>query len=68
MEVDSIICLIHRSQMTSVRSNTFEAKKSNSDSVIVTEISNLFFKEVEYVKIIEETPLLSKSDNIANAD
>lgn len=63
-----IICPDHRPQMASVRPNTFEAKKSNSELVTVTEVSDLSFKEAKRVKIIEETPLLSKSDSIANAD
>ena len=63
-----IICPDHRPQMASVRPNTFEAKKSSSEAVILAEITDLSFKEAKRVKIIEETPLLSKSDNIANAD
>lgn len=63
-----IICPNHRPQMASVRPNTFEATKTNSRSVIVTEVNDLVFKEAKRVKIIDETPLLSKSDSIANAD
>ncbi|SEK18044.1 electron transfer flavoprotein alpha subunit apoprotein [Carnobacterium iners] len=63
-----IICPKHRPQMASVRPNTFEAKKNLSQSVRVTEINDLFFKKAERIKIVEETPLLSKSDSIANAD
>lgn len=63
-----IICPDHRPQMASVRPNTFEAKKNSSEAVVVTEITDLSFKEAARVKIIEETPLLSKSDSIANAD
>ncbi|EDP68346.1 Electron-transferring flavoprotein large subunit [Carnobacterium sp. AT7] len=69
---DNIMCEIispnHRPQMASVRPNTFEAKKSSSKTVEVTEINDLTFKEAARVKIIEETPLISKSDSIANAD
>jgi electron transfer flavoprotein alpha subunit len=54
--------------MASVRPNTFEAKKNSSKTVTVTEVSDLIFKEAKRVKIIEETPLISKSDSIANAD
>ncbi|SDQ25246.1 electron transfer flavoprotein subunit alpha/FixB family protein [Carnobacterium viridans] len=63
-----IICPNHRPQMASVRPNTFEAKKINNATVTVTEVNDLAFKEAKRVKIIEETPLLSKSDSIANAD
>lgn len=63
-----IICPNHRPQMASVRPNTFAAKKVSNTTTIVTEVNNLMFKEAERVKIIEETPLLSKSDSIANAD
>lgn len=63
-----IICPNHRPQMASVRPNTFAAKKISDKSVTVTEVNDLAFKEAERVKIIEETPLLSKSDSIANAD
>lgn len=63
-----IICPNHRPQMASVRPNTFEATKTNSGSVIVTEVNDFVFKEAKRVKIIDETPLLSKSDSIANAD
>ncbi|WP_188204352.1 electron transfer flavoprotein subunit alpha/FixB family protein [Desemzia incerta] len=63
-----IICPDHRPQMASVRPNTFEAKKVTDSSVVVTEVTNLTFKEAVRIKIIEETPLLSKSDSIANAD
>lgn len=63
-----IICPNHRPQMASVRPNTFEAKKISNQSVTVTEVDDLIFKESERVKITEETPLLSKSDSIANAD
>lgn len=63
-----IICPDHRPQMASVRPNTFEAKKISNKSVTVTEVDDLVFKEAKHVKIIGETPLISKSDSIANAD
>lgn len=63
-----IICPDHRPQMASVRPNTFEANKVSNKPVMVTEIIDLPFKVADRIKIIEETPLLSKSDSIANAD
>ncbi|WP_080145794.1 electron transfer flavoprotein subunit alpha/FixB family protein [Marinilactibacillus piezotolerans] len=63
-----IICPNQRPQMASVRPNTFAAQKVPDASVVVTEVSDLSFKEAPRVKILEETPLLSKSDSIANAD
>ncbi|WP_208559545.1 electron transfer flavoprotein subunit alpha/FixB family protein [Marinilactibacillus kalidii] len=63
-----IICPNHRPQMASVRPNTFKAEKVTDARVVVTEVTDLPFKEAPRVNIIEETPLLSKSDSIAKAD
>lgn len=63
-----IICPNHRPQMASIRPNIFEAKKSNNPLMELTEVKDLSFMDSSQVRIMEETPLLSKGDNIENAD
>lgn len=62
-----IVCPNHLPQMATVRPNVFVAQKDKIEKVVIHEIKDLEFKENNRIKVFAEKPLLSKSDNIANA-
>jgi len=63
-----IICPNHLPQMATVRPNIFVAEQKSNETVLITEVNDLEFKNNPNIIVSDEKPLLSKADNIASAN